>query len=216
MSRLPSIATLLLILVCMSALITPVASFAAAKKGGGGKKRVASSANKGFGAPPPTWEDVARKIKTRVPVDAAEMKCPCESGSIYKECCAPYHAGDKYPESPLKVLRSRYTALAWRDIRYIIDTTHPTCGDWREDKIGWVKDLNKGGMFDNHDFVGLEPGPEELVGDTEGFITFTVKLRGHEGSEFEGQERVIREKSQFLKGDDGRWTYATGEVAVQL
>eukprot|EP00545_Synedropsis_sp_CCMP1620_P009941 CAMPEP_0119024678 /NCGR_PEP_ID=MMETSP1176-20130426/32322_1 /TAXON_ID=265551 /ORGANISM="Synedropsis recta cf, Strain CCMP1620" /LENGTH=195 /DNA_ID=CAMNT_0006980039 /DNA_START=46 /DNA_END=633 /DNA_ORIENTATION=+ len=195
--------------------MTPVVSAFAAKKGGGGKKRVAAAA-KGFGAPPPTWEDVARKIKTRAPPNAETVNCPCASGSTYGNCCAPYHAGTKYPETPMAVLRSRYTAFTWRDIRYVIATTHPNCGDWREDKVSWVKELNKGGMFDNHDFVGLEPGLEELVGDDEGFITFTVKLRGHEGSDFEGQEQVIRERSQFLKGEDGSWTYATGELVLEL
>jgi hypothetical protein len=78
----------------------------------------------------------------------------------------------------------------------VVETTHRNCADWQEDRVAWVKDLNKGGMFDNHHFVALEPGCEEFVNENEGFITFTVKLRGHEGSVFQDQERIIRERSQ--------------------
>lgn len=211
----PSLSLLLILMATICLGASPVSSFAAASKKGGGKKR-AGVANKGFGAAPPTWQEVANKYKMRMPPNFKEAECACSSGLIYKECCAPYHEGEKYPETPLQVLRSRYTAFAWRNIRYIVETTHPNCGDWREDKIGWVKDLNRGGMFDNHDFVSLEPGKEEAGGnDDEYFITFTVKMRGHDGSAFEGQERVIRERSQFLKDEDGKWTYATGEVVIE-
>lgn len=203
-----------LVALLYSSTIVSVTSFAA-KKSGGKKKRVASSGAKGFGAPPPTWQEVAQKCKTRMPRDTNGVNCPCGSGLQYSECCAPYHEGTQVPESPLKVLQSRYTAFAWRKIQYIIDTTHPNCEDWREDKVAWVKDLNKMGMFDNHDFVGLEAGAEETVSDSEGYITFKVNMRGHDGSDFEGQERVVSERSQFLKGEDGRWLYATGEVAVK-
>jgi SEC-C motif-containing protein len=201
---------LVVLLVCLQG---PLAASSFAVKKVGGKKRVTDNA-KGFGANPLTWQEVAAKFKTRIPRDADNTPCPCGSGSVYGNCCGPYHRGDKYPESPLAVLRSRYTAFCWRDIRYVVETTHPNCSDWQEDRIAWVKDLNKGGMFDNHHFVALEPGREEFVSENEGFITFTVTLRGHEGSAFQDQERIIRERSQFLKEDE-RWTYASGEVTLE-
>lgn len=161
-------------------------------------------------APVPTWEEAAHQCKTRMPDDAGCVDCPCGTGLVYKECCAPYHEG-KAPESPLKVLRSRYTAFSWRIIEHIIDTTHPDYVNaaFKEDKVEWVKDLDKVGMFDNHDFCALEPGLEEDVSESEAFVTFQVKMKAHDGDE----ERVIGERSKFLKGEDGRWMYATAEAA---
>ena len=135
----PTATLLVLVLVCLH---VPLAASFAIKKVGG-KKRVTENA-KGFGAPALSWQEVVAKFKTRIPFDGDEIPCPCGTGTVYGQCCAPYHRGDKYPESPLAVLRSPYTAFCWRDIRYVVETTHPNCADWQEDKIAWVKDLNKG------------------------------------------------------------------------
>jgi SEC-C motif-containing protein len=98
---------------------------------------------------------------------------------------------------------------------YIIDTTHPECSDFRKDKIGWLKDLNRDGMFDSYDFMGLEPGPQEISedDDKEGFIEFRVRLRDR----IQRQDIVIREKSRFLcSGDPPSWLYAGGTVTSEV
>ena len=50
---------------------------------------------------------------------ADDAKCPCFSGKTYRECCQPYLQGDKSPESPLSLLRSRNAAYASGNIEYI-------------------------------------------------------------------------------------------------
>jgi SEC-C motif domain protein len=186
--------------------------------------------NKGFGTPPaPTWQQEAEKYKNRrVPPSLllldSSLPCPCGGGGgvattpekSYDKCCAPYHRGDAYPESPRLLLQSRYSAFVLTDIRYIIETTHPINADWREDKLAWVKELN-GNMFDNHDFLSLNvsDSEEEMMSETEEYLTFTVRLRGKEGSEFDTkQDMIIRERSRFLKDDEGQWLYASGEVSI--
>ena len=80
--------------------------------------------------------------------------------------------------------------------------------------MAWVKELNRN-MFDNHDFMSLDAAQEEMISETEGYLAFTVRLRGKEGSEFDSQQdQVIRERSRFLKDNDGRWLYASGEVSI--
>jgi len=179
----------------------------AAKKPGG-KKNVAST-NKGFGAAPPTLEEVCSKFQSRMPQDPSSVPCPC-GGEIYESCCAPYHRGEKFPESPLRVLQSRYSAFAFRNIPYIVSTTHPTCRDWCKDKIAWAKDLNKQGIFDSFEFVSLQVG-EEVKGanNDETFLEFKVRMRSKED---DTQETTVTEKSRFLRGKDGEWAYAGGEV----
>ena len=209
-----------------------VFGFATSKRTAGKKQpqQKQQEAFRGFGKPTaPSWQQVAEKCSKKI-TPAFLDACPCGGGGIgatitetgmdnnnyksYEECCAPYHRGDAYPESPRLLLQSRYSAFALRDIRYIIETTHPTNADWREDKVAWVKDLDRN-MFDNHDFVALHAGLEEVTSETEEYITFTVTLRGKEGSEFDTkQKRIIRERSKFLKDNDGRWLYASGELTM--
>lgn len=195
--------------------IKHVHSLAAGKKS---RKVTQSAAGKGFGPAKPSILD---KIHNRIPENAQECDCPCASGRKYVDCCAPFHNKEKLPGSPIDVLRSRYTAFAWRIPSYIIDTTHPACSDFRKDKVAWLKDLNRDGMFDSYDFISLEPGPQEISedNDKEGFIEFRVHLqaKGKPGGYERGQEIVIREKSRFLcSGDPPGWLYAGGKVTSEI
>ena len=124
-------------LLAVVALLSVADAFAAKKKGG--KKGVASNP-KGFGAKPPTFDEVIATFKTRMGQDAVKEKCPCGSGSSYGDCCSPYHSGAKFPETPSDVLKTRYSAFCYRIIPYIISTTHPVCRDYSENKIKWAKE----------------------------------------------------------------------------
>lgn len=189
---------------------------------GGGKKnkpsKAAAQTTKGFGAPPPILEDVLATFKMRIPEGAHHKPCPCGSGTVYDACCGPLHRGDRLCLTMTDVLRSRFTAFSWRNIKHVMSTTHPSCRDYREDHVAWAKDLNKGGMFDSFEFVKVEAGPEEMSEDNEneGFIEFKVTLRAKEdrnGSVPAGQETVISERSRFLRDpNDGSWSYASGDV----
>lgn len=45
--------------------------------------------------------------------------CPCFSGNAYHTCCKPFMQGEAWPETPLALLRSRYTAFALKNIDYL-------------------------------------------------------------------------------------------------
>ena len=193
-------------------------------KGGGGKKNKSkrqAQTTKGFGVPPPKLEYVLSTFKSRMPEDADAQECCCGSGKVYADCCGPFHRGDKSCLTMTDVLRSRYTAFSWRNIKYILDTTHETCRDWREDNVAWAKDMDKGGMFDSFEFVNLSAGPEEMSEDdeNEGYVEFKVTLRAKEdkNDEVAGQETVISERSRFIRNpDDGSWSYASGDVKADV
>jgi SEC-C motif-containing protein len=207
---------LLLLSWLLVVLPTTVSSFAAKKKKGGGKKPART--NKGFGAPPPTLDDVLGKFRVRMPEDADNQNCPCNTnpGSLYKDCCGPLHRREQLCTTMSDVLKSRYSAFSWRIVGHVIRTTHETCRDYREDRVAWANDLHKGGMFDSFEFVNLEAGPEEEGShENEGFINFKVTLRAKEDTvtTLAGQETVVSERSKFLRNpEDGSWTYASGEV----
>ena len=194
-----------------------------AAKGGNKKKKTSARTTKGFGAPPPKLEDVLAKMKTRTPDNANEVDCPCGSGKPHGECCGPFLSGEKKCLTPSDVLRTRYTAFTWRNIKYIMDTTHETCRDYREDRVAWAKDLNKGGMFDSFSFVKLDAGEEEDgENENESYIEFKVTLRANDNPSagsvaVAGQETVISERSRFLRAGDGEpWTYASGDVRSEV
>ena len=99
-----------LIIACILAwTIESADAFAAGRKGKKG-----AVIGKGFGAIPtqPTLEEVVAKFPNRIPNNAEECECPCGSGKVYKNCCGPFHKKEKYPGSPIDVLRTRYTAFA--------------------------------------------------------------------------------------------------------
>ena len=197
--------------------------FAAKKNTGAGggpkKRRAAASTNKGFGAAPPTFDEVVSRFRTRLPSSDATsvVDCPCGSGKTYQSCCEPFHKGERSCTAPTDVLRTRYSAFSYRLVKYVIDTTHPTCRDYQEDKIEWAKELNKNGMFDSYDFVDLEIGDEISSSEDEAFVDFRVRLRAKDSQgTLAGKETLISEKSRFLRNnEDGTWTYASGEVRSQ-
>jgi len=164
--------------------VTCVEALAAAKNKRKGRKSPGSGSGKGnggfggFGTPPPTLEDVLANAKnSRFPPNAPSLPCPCliskTSDSIgdetepsaiqnvktYAECCGPLLDSTSSCggcTTPVQVLQSRYTAFCYRNIGHVIRTTHEECRDYRDDKVAWAKDLDREGMFDSFEFVGLE------------------------------------------------------------
>lgn len=58
------------------------------------------------------------------------MRCPCNSGESLETCCAKYlNSIDEdpvaYPPTAEALMRSRYTAFALGDVRYLLHTWHP-------------------------------------------------------------------------------------------
>lgn len=171
---------------------------------------------KGFGTRAPTLADVLLPMKTRLPVDSS-VPCACGSGEPYAECCAPYHRGEVLPAAAERLVRTRYSAFAYRLPAYVVNTTHPLNRDYEKDTVRAVKALDRRGMFDSFEFVELAITSTEEDSSEERFATFTVTLRASKDAAAEGvvkgQELRLRERSRFLPTADGSsWLYAGGEV----
>mmetsp|Transcript_19235 Transcript_19235/g.24787 ORF Transcript_19235/g.24787 Transcript_19235/m.24787 type:complete len:254 (-) Transcript_19235:201-962(-) len=217
----------IILLLSILFLIEPVQAFAAKKPSR--KKNAATTAStttRGFGAKPLTFAQVVQDFETRLPSEAKYVPCPCclDIGNVerndnlpaYQDCCAPYHSGDKQPQSPERVLRSRYSAFCWRLIPYVIQTTHEDASEYSTNRIQWAKELNKRGMFDDYTFVNLEIMGDTLFEndeETEATLEFQVRLRSTTGSG-QVEETLIRENSIFRKSNDG-WLYVDGKVNEQ-
>mmetsp|Transcript_65285 Transcript_65285/g.155691 ORF Transcript_65285/g.155691 Transcript_65285/m.155691 type:complete len:300 (+) Transcript_65285:64-963(+) len=191
-----------------------------ATNGGKGSKKPVGF--KGFGSVPEQLQD-------RLPADSAGAACACHSGEMYAKCCEPFHSGSALPEQPLQLMRSRYSAYAYRLPRYIIATTHKDNTDWRPTTSKWEREL--AGFSDGFEFVGLEVVGEEAGKDeNQHFVDFIARLRTRTDMPSDAPKGVkqvlrqvkmhgandatnadFRERSEFLK-EAGKWLYVNGDV----
>ncbi len=117
-------------------------------------------------------------------------KCPCDSGSNYRDCCQKYIAGRANPPTALTLMRSRYTAFVLLDESYL--------------RYSWHPDNCPNNIFLDSDdqWLGLkikstyEGNTEDKTGEVE-FIARCKKS---------GKARRLHENSFFVKKHN-RWFY---------
>lgn len=130
-----------------------------------------------------------------------DIACPCHSGKTYRECCSVYHQG-KEPETPQKLMRSRYSAYAMNNIDYIIRTTHPRNPIVSQSRNAWKAEILNIAL--NTDFEGLEiiDGKENKEN---AIVVFIARLKRDD------EDVTFTERSFFSKMG-GRWLYVNGDV----
>lgn len=122
-------------------------------------------------------------------------RCPCRKKSepiAYETCCGRFHRG-QVPETAEALMRSRYTAYATHNARYLLETWHPT---------------TRPAAIDVDD--GLEWYMLKIVGHTEIGTTATVTFSAR--SRLKGSTHDLRETSRFVR-ENGRWYYVEGMFA---
>ena len=118
--------------------------------------------------------------------------CLCGSGTLYAECCGPYHDGTPAP-TPEALMRSRYAAFVLGDIDYLLATWHPSTRPAElalDPKLHWL------GLDVRRSRGGS--------GDSEGEVEFVARCKLH------GKAGRLHEVSRFVC-EDGRWYYVDGE-----
>lgn len=127
--------------------------------------------------------------------------CPCGSSLKYKKCCKVFHDNIKNPLNALELMKSRFSAYAFKQCNYIIKTTHKENQDYSENVLEWKKEIEI--FSSNTDFDKLEI-LEFIEGEIESFVTFRATL-------FQNKNNVsFIEKSRFKK-EDNIWLYVDGE-----
>jgi len=129
------------------------------------------------------------------------MKCPCGTDLDFEACCGPLLAGARSAESPEALMRSRYSAYAVKNARYIVETHDPqTRDDVDEDEIrNWAN---------RSEWLSLQVLATKAGGasDDRGEVEFIARFRDDRG-----KERAHHERSTFVK-HEGRWYYQDGET----
>lgn len=120
------------------------------------------------------------------------MRCPCDSGQAYAQCCAPLHAGAK-AASAEALMRSRYSAYGLRLSAYLLASWHastrPAALNLSDDATVWL---------------GLHIKRTESIGN---HATVEFIARHRLGG---GTVKRLHEVSHFVFEHDG-WWYLDGE-----
>lgn len=99
-------------------------------------------------------------------------------------------------------MRSRYSAYALGNTRYLRETTHPGGPHYRTDNAAWDAELRE--YAGQTKFLGLSVH-EHVALPTEAYVSFWVHTVQA------GHDHEWGERSRFLKVN-GRWLYVSGEV----
>lgn len=126
--------------------------------------------------------------------------CPCSSKQTYDKCCEPYLLGKKYPDTPEKLMRSRFTAYAMYRADYLMATTAE-----KEREALDPAELSR--YCRSVKCIALKILKTDGGGAQEerGTVLFHASLQVN------GKRVLHRELSQFVR-ENGRWVYVDGET----
>lgn len=123
------------------------------------------------------------------------LLCPCGEGD-YATCCQPYHQGKAWPETPVRLMRARYSAFATDQRDFLFKTWHPRT---RPPQVG----------VNNVEWTGLEilaTRGAALDGDgSDAGVEFRASFQ------INGERLVLHERSRFTRRA-GRWFYLDGDI----
>ena len=125
----------------------------------------------------------------------ASKNCFCGSNLSYEKCCKPFHENKATPDTPEKLMRSRYSAYVVCNMDYIHETHDPAHreGFDREASEQWAKDSK---------WLGLE-----IISAKDDYVEFKAKY------ELDGKVETHHELSRFrfdpkLK----KWFFLDGKI----
>lgn len=127
--------------------------------------------------------------------------CFCGESKSFSECCEPIIRGEKNANTAEQLMRSRYSAYATVEPKYLLQTTHfSLLKSQNEVEIRAWAEENK---WQKLEVISSQKGQAE---DSRGEVEFKAYF-----IDFEGKSQVHHEKSTFLK-EAGKWFYSSGII----
>lgn len=122
--------------------------------------------------------------------------CPCGSTKNFYDCCEPLLRDHAIAQTPIVLMRSRYTAYVLKNVGYLLQTwaplTRPAPFDLDHEQITWL------GLTIHGD----------RVDDNSGEVRFSAEF-------IEGDERcTMHENSRFVR-QHGLWYYQDGSNHIE-
>ena len=123
--------------------------------------------------------------------------CPCDNSNLYEECCGLFINGLQIPDTAEKLMRSRYSAYALQNDKYLLETWHPSTRP--KNKPSENEDADT--IWTSLEVLRTESG---LKNDTDGVVEFIAQCT------VKGNDSHLHETSNFLYEDD-RWYYVDAQ-----
>ena len=126
--------------------------------------------------------------------------CLCYSQKPYSLCCKPLHDGTRPAGNALELMRSRYSAYATGNVRYLVQTTHKNNPLFKKKPAIFEADIRNFCLQTSFDGLQIL---EFIDGEAVAFVTFFARI--HQGA----KDCSFTEKSRFLKVSN-LWLYESG------
>lgn len=145
-----------------------------------------------------------------------DLRCPCQSGKSYRDCCESYHLGAIAP-SPEALMRSRYSAYALNLLDYVHASWH---ADTRPTSL--LEEQSSGQSVQQ----SVQQSPQQSVQQStqespqewKGLQVFSSGAEGDNGAVHfcavcreNGCWHALEERSRFVC-EAGRWYYLDGDT----
>ena len=120
------------------------------------------------------------------------INCPCNPAVKFADCCQPFLQGDCLCQTPVELMRSRYSAFVCHNSSYLLATWHKTTKP---------QDLD---LTNTPEWLGLQIIKTSITGE-KGFVEFRASFRSAGGLDF------LHESSCFVY-ESGQWLYVDGKI----
>ncbi|MBO3128968.1 YchJ family protein [Dermatophilus congolensis] len=138
--------------------------------------------------------------KHHTPIEGQQLPdnapCPCGSGRTYIGCCGALHHGLRRAGTAEALMRSRYSAFALYNGKYLLDTWHPNT---RPEHLR----LDPEHTWTALDILDTHHGNTT---DTTGTVTYRAHARARDG-----HTTTLTEHSRFQRLN-GAWVYVDGDI----
>jgi SEC-C motif-containing protein len=130
-----------------------------------------------------------------------QNNCFCGSNKLFSDCCEPIIKGKTQAITAEQLMRSRYSAYASVEPKYLMQTTHFSLlkNQNETDIRAWAEE-NK---WQKLEVIATQKGQVE---DSRGEVEFKAYF-----IDYEGKLQVHHEKSTFLKEAE-KWFYSSGII----
>ncbi|WP_457933910.1 YchJ family protein [Pseudoalteromonas sp. SCSIO 43210] len=123
--------------------------------------------------------------------------CLCGSQQNYVDCCEPFHLAIQHPQTPELLMRSRYSAYALKNAKYIYQTY--TTDKQPENPVKEIKEFADGCRFIK--LTIIDSGHD----DSQGFVEFKAHYF------YDNLYCELHEQSKFIK-EKKQWKYSDGVI----
>lgn len=130
------------------------------------------------------------------------MKCPCESGKDFSDCCEPVIKGEVQAQTAEQLMRARYTAYSQGQMTFIRSTLAPEAR--RDFNLAEAEKWSRQSEWHGLKILKTEAGG---ASDSKGVVEFVATYTA------QGETIEHHEVAKFRRMD-GKWFFVDGDSHV--